>query len=87
MPKELPYVRTSIDGIHLNARHFAAMTKDEAVKEITKGGVHKNEQWAIRAWEQMVEDVRKADAPVGDVAKAVAATEVTAIKNSSKSKQ
>jgi hypothetical protein len=58
-------VNVIVDGINLNASHFGAMTKDEAVKRIAADNIlkehGKDEAWAASAWEQAKAELEKAD--------------------------
>lgn len=60
-------VQTVIDGVNLNARHFAGMSKDAAVKAMELDGIlhthSKDAAWAGKAHDTMVADVKKADTP------------------------
>lgn len=56
-----PYVVTTIDGKNLNARWFASFEQVEAVERLKQDGIAPNDEWAIRAYHQMVEDVENFD--------------------------
>lgn len=62
--KEKEYVRTAIDDIdNLNARFYAGLTEEAAVKELLTSHKDKDEAWAKKAYKQMVADVKAADTP------------------------
>lgn len=56
-------VQTTIGDQSLNARHFAAMSEENAIKALIADGFTKDEAWAKKAYAQCVADVKKADAP------------------------
>lgn len=57
------YVSTNVDKININARHFAAMSKDKAIEAMIADGITKDKVWAGKVYEQAVKDVAEADAP------------------------
>lgn len=57
------HLKTHIDEISLNSRHFAAMTEADGVKALIADGFTTDEAWAKKAHKQCVADVKKADAP------------------------
>lgn len=56
-------VKTHIDEISLNSRHFASKNEADGIKAIIADGFTTDETWAKKAWTQCVADVKKADAP------------------------
>jgi hypothetical protein len=48
-----------IDGIGLNATHFAAFGEEIAVKKMIADGITKNEKWAANAYKLAVAAVNK----------------------------
>lgn len=63
MAKEVQHVSTIIDGINLNARHFSAMNETDAINAMIADGITQDRAWAKKAFNQMSDDVKKADAP------------------------
>lgn len=62
--KEKEYVSTTIDDVHLHARHFVSLGKDKTVKELLVTFPDKDEKWAKKAFDTMVENVKSADNPL-----------------------
>lgn len=67
MNKPKVHVSTNIDGLNLNARHFAAMPKAEALKALVveaKGaGGTVDEAWATKALDKINADIDAVDNP------------------------
>lgn len=57
------FVRVSIDGIHINARHYVSKGKKDGAKAMLEDGVAKNQKWANDAWNKCKEEVDIADTP------------------------
>lgn len=61
------YVPFILDGVQLNARHFASMKKAEAMEAMESDGIlkehEKDKKWASQAYDGCAEAVKVADTP------------------------
>ncbi|CAL7961488.1 hypothetical protein GAMM_230007 [Gammaproteobacteria bacterium] len=55
-------VTAVVDGIGLNARHFAAKKKDEAVKAMETDGISNDANWSAKAYDTCVKACADFDA-------------------------
>lgn len=50
-----------IDGHNLHARHYAAMTKEEAIERLVADGLAKDKKWAEKAHDECLKAVKEKD--------------------------
>lgn len=58
MRRYVPGIIVKVDGKNLNAAHFAAMEKKDAVNAILADGISKDKAWAGKAYDACVKAVK-----------------------------
>lgn len=61
MKKDKQDFVVKIDGVGLYARSFAAMSKADAVKRMETDGISNDADWAGKAYDKLVDEVKKKD--------------------------
>lgn len=64
MSKLEKYVATEVDGNKLNARHYSAMSRSDAIKALQADFASKKEintDWAGKAYDKMTAEVKQRD--------------------------
>lgn len=57
----MKHVISKIDKKNINARHFASMSKEDAVKALIADKIAPNAEWAGKAYEQFKADIAESD--------------------------